>query len=148
MGDASEDIDVETEEYVYDLVQISPDEDEIIAVISEGRWYQIFLMASTTRLSKEEKLLILDEGCVDWAGLSADVLMAITDHVPCDHSEKCRPAFENADGRQAIYFRLLPEELLSGDSQQMPCENGLLAICSPCPCNWILSPSRGRISPQ
>ena len=77
MGDASEDIDVETEEYFYDLVQISPDEDEIIAVISEGRWYQIFLMASTTRLSNEEKLLILDKGCVDWAGLSADVLMAI-----------------------------------------------------------------------
>ena len=75
--DTPEDIDLETEEYSYNLVQMSPDKAEIIAVMSGGRWYQFFLMVSITRLSKEEKLLTLDKGCVNCAGLSADVLMAI-----------------------------------------------------------------------
>jgi hypothetical protein len=36
------------------------------------------LMAPVTQLSKENKLLIFDKGCVNWTGLSANVLMAIT----------------------------------------------------------------------
>ena len=77
MEDVPEDTKMDTGDYVYNLMHISLDEDKIISVISKGKWQQIFLIVSAISLSKEEKLLILDKRCVNWASLSAYVAMVI-----------------------------------------------------------------------
>ena len=43
-------------------------------------------MAQTTRLSDEEKSLLLDTNYVDWAGLHSDVLLSIAAHRATSHN--------------------------------------------------------------
>ena len=43
--------------------------------MAEGLWYQMLLAAKTTRLSDEEKALIIDKGHVDWAKLLTKLFM-------------------------------------------------------------------------
>ena len=69
-------IDDETEEFFYDLVASTLDEDEILQFMSEGLWYRTLLMAKTTGLTDDEKALLINTDHVDWAKLSADILLA------------------------------------------------------------------------
>ena len=70
-------VDEQDEEYFYDLVLVAPDEDEVLKTMMEGMWYQMLLASNTTRLSDEEKALLIDKGHVDWAKLLTDLLMFV-----------------------------------------------------------------------
>ena len=70
------DIDEETMEFFYDIVASTLDEDEILQYMSEGLWYRTLLMAKSPLLTADEKALLLNTDHVDWAKLSADILLA------------------------------------------------------------------------
>ena len=69
--------DDDDEEYFYDLVVATPDEDEVLNTMSEGLWFQMLLAAKTTRLSAQEKALLIDKRQVDWVKLLTDFLMHV-----------------------------------------------------------------------
>lgn len=84
-------ISKEDEEYFYELVMTSPDEDELLPIIQEGLWYQMLLASKTTWLTREEKELLLDKEHVDWAQLSANFLMYVAiNHVTTDGNSRNR----------------------------------------------------------
>ena len=69
--------DEDDEEYFYELVLAAPDEDDVLKIMEEGLWFQVLLASKTTRLSAEEKALLIDKRHVDWATLLTDFLMAV-----------------------------------------------------------------------
>ena len=69
--------DDDDEEYFYDLVVAAPDEDEVLKTMEDGLWFQVLLASKTTRLSAEEKALLINKRHVDWAKLLTDFLMAV-----------------------------------------------------------------------
>ena len=86
-------IDEDNEEYFYNLAAASPDKDELIKTISEGLWYCTLLVAKTTHLDDNEKILLLNKNHVDWAKLNVDFLMFVavnrdTSKVDADNCSK------------------------------------------------------------
>ena len=65
-------VDEHDDYYFYDLVLVAPDEDEVMKIMMEGLWYQMLLASNTTRLSDEEKALLIYKGHVDWDKLLTD----------------------------------------------------------------------------
>ena len=55
MSDRPSGIDLATEECFYNLVEISPDAEELLEKMRDGLWARTLFASKTTRLSDEEK---------------------------------------------------------------------------------------------
>ena len=133
MDDLNEDsIDIETEEFFYNLVQLAPTEDAILDVMREGIWFQVVLRAPTTRLTNDEKIMMMDANFVDWAGFSANVLLANAVYRGTSMNN-CPPRSKKLTACklriiQAFQQNNYPESVLGNSEKMIRWASGLRAI--------------------